>query len=329
MFRALAIALPLALLAAPLTACAGPSLEETIPVSRGGTLVIELERGSVEISSHDADEVRIEARARGWDSGRFEFELSRDGNDVQLVGEVRLLAILLLDLDVRVRAWVPREYSVELHTSRGSVEVSEIRGDVEVTSSRGGVRIADVVGEASLKTSRGEVHVRGLSGNLAVFASRAEIDVAGVSGSVVAETDRAAIRVVGVGGDLRLRTNRSPIEVEDAEGEIDVESNRAPITVRNAPGRVRARTNRAPISASFANDPAGELETNRGSIEVQVRKQARFDLDAETHRGRVEISDALSLEGDRGREQVTARLNGGGERLRLRTNRGDIRVSAD
>ena len=41
-------------------------LEERIPVEPGGTLYVDLDRGSVEVGSHDRPEILIQASARGW-----------------------------------------------------------------------------------------------------------------------------------------------------------------------------------------------------------------------------------------------------------------------
>jgi hypothetical protein len=50
------------------------------------------------------------------------------------------------------------------------------------------------------------------------------------------------------------------------------------------------------------------------------------DLEAETSRGQIHIGDKIDVQGDRSRERVVAQLNGGGERLRLRTSRNDIQI---
>ena len=69
-----------AVLAAALLACgAGPNdLEERIPVQPGGLLEVDLymgeglrpDKGSLEVASHDANEVRIAADASAWAGSR-------------------------------------------------------------------------------------------------------------------------------------------------------------------------------------------------------------------------------------------------------------------
>ena len=51
------------------------SIRETLEVSPGGRLVVDLDRGNVEIVSHEADAVRIDAVAKGINSFFYDFEL--------------------------------------------------------------------------------------------------------------------------------------------------------------------------------------------------------------------------------------------------------------
>jgi DUF4097 and DUF4098 domain-containing protein YvlB len=276
--------------------------------------------------------VRIEARAKGWDSDAVAFELEEYDRDVSLKGELDFWRPpFFVDADVTVRAWVPHDYSVDVRTGRGSVDVSALRGSVDVQASHGDVQLREVVGDASLETSRGKIEVRSLVGRLDASTSRAIIEVEDVLGPVDLKTNRAPIEVTDVRGELRVRTNRAPIRITASGGPITAETSRAAIEVRDAVGPVHARTNRAPIFASFEKDPEGELHTNRASIEVVLPHETGVDLDARTSRGRVEIDDDFDVEADEADapvESVDVRLNGGGRSLRLRTNRSDIRVRA-
>ncbi len=303
------------------------TLRETLEVRPGGRLLVELERGDVEIVSHEADAVRIDAVARGFNSLFYDFELETDEDEVRLTGELGFWhSGIFPDPDVVVRVWVPREYSLDLRTARGSVAVSQVEGDVEVASSRGSIDLDHVRGRASLHTSRGEIRIRSLNGDLEASTSRGTIEIDDVSGSVEVETSRGRIDVADVGGDLRVRTSRGPIEIRDAQGEIDAQTSRGPISLHAVLGRVLARTSRGEIFVSFTGEPAGELRSSRGAIRVVIPESAGVDLDAETTRGRIDIGDKIEVRGDHTRERVVAQLNGGGERLRLRTSRNEIQI---
>lgn len=113
--RWLAALAPL-LLATP--ASADQFYGERIPVSEGGTLRIVLDRGDVEVTSHDAPEVRIEALARGLGASSMAFQVRVDGREVLLTGrDAAWLAWISGGPHVNVRVWVPRRFTVEVATA--------------------------------------------------------------------------------------------------------------------------------------------------------------------------------------------------------------------
>jgi hypothetical protein len=75
-------------------------------VQPGGGAVVRTVRGSVDVRSHDGDELRVEAEARGRRAEQVRFVLEQSGNDVRF--EVRVegwLTGLFGSLDVRARLW--------------------------------------------------------------------------------------------------------------------------------------------------------------------------------------------------------------------------------
>jgi hypothetical protein len=268
-------------------------LEKSVPVSEGGTLYVNLDRGSVEVTSHDLPEVRVVASGRGWSAGMVHFSLMRHGRDVELDGDVDgWLAGWLFPMRVEVRAWVPRRYSVEITTRGGSIRVSEVGGSVAAQTSGGRVELNRIDGAALLRTSGGRILVEEVNGDVSARTSGGRIDVSFVN------------------GDVEARTSGGPIEVLGAAGAVD------------------AKTSGGRIVASFVDDPAGRLETSGGSIEVTFPEDARADLDAKTSGGRVRVDHEVAFTRPARKHHFVGEINGGGMRLSLRTSGGSIHVRA-
>ncbi len=266
-------------------------LRETVPVEPGGTLFIEVDRGEVSVTSHDANEVTVEASGRGWASGMCVFTLTRDGRDVLLEGDIDgWLPSLFGGARIEVRAWVPRRYSVEIHTRGGPISAEEIGGRLAAQSSGGRLRVRRVDGPALLRTSGGRISAEDINGDLRARTSGGRIEIAYVN------------------GDVEARTSGGRIEVEGAAGGID------------------AKTSGGRISASFVEDPSGSLETSGGPIEVTFPEEACVDLDARTSGGRVEVEHPMEFTRRSKSYQKIGRINGGGLPLRLHTSGGRIRV---
>lgn len=102
-----------ALLAFALSARAG-ELERSFPTSDGGRLRIALDFGQVDVVPVAAEEVRIEASARGVGASGVHFDARSEGGDVVLIGSAEpWVAWLQSAPRVHVRAFVPESWSVD------------------------------------------------------------------------------------------------------------------------------------------------------------------------------------------------------------------------
>jgi hypothetical protein len=265
-------------------------IEEEVPVDSDGTLYVDLDRGSVSIESHDVQTVRVVGEARGWSASMASFVLERVGPDVQLdLSFGGWVPGLFLPARVEVVAWVPRRYSVEVGTRGGRIQVRNIGGRIGLDTSGGQIRVSNVDGPALIRTSGGH------------------IEIEDVRSDVRARTSGGHVRMRRVRGSVEARTGGGRIEIEDVSGEVD------------------AKTSGGRIAVSFVEEPWGHAETSGGSIDIGFRRGAGADLDARTSGGRIEIDRSIQLEGGRrDRRRISARLNGGGAPLVLRTSGGSI-----
>src|SRR5258706_15123500 len=105
-------------------------MDEVVPVKPGGTLYVKSSRGSLDVRSHDGDEVRVEAEARGRRPERGIFALDTAADDVRF--EVRTEGWFLgmfRGLDVPARPWGPPRYSPAPKASGGGAPVDPVTGD--------------------------------------------------------------------------------------------------------------------------------------------------------------------------------------------------------
>lgn len=265
-------------------------VDQRIPVGPGGTLFVDLDRGAVEVRTHDAGDVRIQAEARGWAAGMVTFSIGHHGNDVDLDGSIDSWFPHLLGPRVEVRIWIPREYNVEIETRGGRIRAEEITGRVGAVTRGGRIEIARVAGPVLARTTGGR------------------IEILDVHGDLRARTSGSAVRLAGIRGDLEVRTSGGGIKIEDAGGEVD------------------ARTSGGSIAASFSHEPWGRLETSGGSIAVEFPGEAGAELDARSSGGQLRIAPEIRARGRGNRHRFRGELNGGGPPLTLRTSGGSIRL---
>lgn len=266
-------------------------LEEVVPVKPGGTLFVRCSRGTVDIRSHDADEVRVEAEARGRNADRVIFTLECADDDVRFEVHVEgWLTGLLGGIDVRSRLWVPRQYSLVLRNSGGDARVDGITGNVDLQTSGGDVTVSRITGRAGLNTSGGNLELEHLDG---------------------------CVRARSSGGNAVLR---------DVFGDVDMRTSGGNLAIDGVDGCVDARLSGGKTEIVFLGDPKGEIRTNGGSVDVRLHEDANFDLDARANGGDVKLDVELDKEWHRDKHRVHGRRGARGSKLKIRSNGGHIRV---
>jgi hypothetical protein len=305
------------LIGAWLAPAAALAFDEAIPVEPGGSLAVDVDLGEglrpdpgfLELASHDVDEIRVVGDADGWASWAVSFTLDAGGPTVRL--DVRVegaTSWMFGGPRVRVRVWVPRDFSVDIRSKSGPVRIQDIGGRVRARARDAGVEIRGVSGPVKLRVVNGPVEIEEITGDLEVTSSDGSIQIAWVT------------------GDVEARTTAGEIEMSHIDGEVTAKTLGGSIELAQVRGPVVARTEHGSVRASFSSAPAGSLETERGSVDVVIPTDSATDLDAHATRGSVVVDSAIGLNGEEAENQVVGSINGGGELLLLRTSRGRIHV---
>ncbi len=286
------MALAIAILGSPAPSAIAKDYEDRIAARPGGRLQVDLASGSVEVESHDDNEVRVDAQVGGVGARSRDFRLSGNGVDVFFSADVGGWAQLLGSTRLRVRFKVPEHYDLDIRTRGGSIEIEEIRGEVVARTSGGSVEADAIEGDVDLRSSGGSIEAKEIRGNL------------------VARTSGGRIRASEISGDVEAQTSGGPIKIKDVGGGVVLHTSGGGISVR------------------FTDDPEGQVETSGGNIEIEFPEDAGVDLDARTSGGRVEVEHGSAVRGRLERSRVVGKINGGGRTLQLRTSGGSIRVRA-
>ncbi len=299
------------------TLASADDLDQRVFVKPGGLLQVDLDLGedigpeqaSLQVISHNADQVWVKAETLGWGASDVKFRLDQDERAVRVYGSVSgLFTMVFGGPTIRVRVWVPRDFSVDLRSTTGPIRVEELSGKVRARTLNGSIEIVGVDGPLILRSANGSVSVNESRGDVAIRAGEGGIELSWVTGNVRAATGK---------GDLRARHIDGLVDMRTDEGEVNLQQVR---------GRVEAQTELGAVYASFLGAPEGQIETRRGSVEVIFPRDAGVDLDARSADGTVQLGTALQLDGELADGHAVGKLNGGGASLRIYTARGNVRL---
>ena len=147
---------------------------ESFPIEAGKLVSVENLNGSLEFTSWDSDEVRVEATKMVKTMGRdraesamkeiaIEVEHTTDGLHISTVlpkrrsGSMSWLFGREVQYRVSYRLTLPREVGVKGLTVNGNVEIDSVSGRIEAETTNGQIRIVQAAGPARAHTINGNI----------------------------------------------------------------------------------------------------------------------------------------------------------------------------
>ena len=307
-----------------LRAATEESTNRTFTIQSGGQVTVDVDFGSVEITTNSTPEVAIEVHRKvGFGSEEKEqaflagnpVTITQDGNKITVkqrgrskngiwnwLGSQRMEAKYILQ--------VPAQFSAKVSTSGGSIQIKDLQGEVQANTSGGGLKFARIHGTLHGDTSGGTIGVVDCQGETTVSTSGGGISVTGGGGSLNTDTS---------GGSIAIRNYDGPAHANTSGGGIVLE---------NISGDVKASTSGGSISASLRSGVTNEVDlgTSGGSLVVKLPEKNGYELDASTTGGGVSCDVPIEVAGKKKHGELRGTINGGGKMLKLRTSGGSIHV---
>ncbi len=297
---------------------------KTFEVKPGGTLIMEVDRGSIEIKTSVQDSIRVEVDRKKEAASGAQAQKAFDAHKITFDQDGNTLIIKAKgpndgrgswwsgdrQIQVHYSLSIPTEFNVDVKTAGGSVNIASLKGYARAQTAGGSIKFGKITGEARAHTAGGS------------------IDLAGATGSVDAETAGGSIKVGESGGKVNVRTAGGSLYVEGARKGLEARTSGGSIHLKGVGGIVNALTSGGSISAEFAEAPAGTctLQTSAGGVDVTLDPSWALDLDAQTSAGGVDTQIPVTVQGQQNRSTLCGKINGGGPRLELRTSAGRIEI---
>ena len=281
-------------------------VEKSFEASPGGMLLIDSERGSIEITTHDKNTVEIEvvfkAKTNREDYAReliedFILDFEQDGKTVEIYGDYRgdqgWFGSRKNKLQVEFMIRVPSEFDLDLKTSGGSIHIDDLKGEVDARTSGGSLGFKNIEGPVTGRTSGG------------------------------------SISLVSCTGDANIKTSGGSINIGRVDGDVDAHTSGGSIRVDEVKGIIDASTSGGSVTAYITEQPESDcrLTTSGGSVNVYLDSDINVDIDAKTSAGSVHTDFDMMVRGKYGRSSLRGEINDGGPELYLRTSGGGIYIN--
>lgn len=264
-----------------------------------------------------------------------------------LVGNVKVLGN---GLDPRTTLRSLRQVAEEKQASSNStasllmqpsrrIQLPIARGSFEFVTSVGDVSVGEILGPARIQTGAGEIELGQVYGDCVVGSLGGPLDLGDIMGVLTATTGAGDIQVRSAKEGGHISTDGGMIRVLYTGGPTTLESGGGDIVVRQAAGPVEAHTKSGDITITAdpnQNTQRFQARTAQGNIVVNLHPKFAADIEATivTSDPQATIhSDFNGLQiqrdqiGKKVRVRATGKLNGGGERIELYAEDGDIHIT--
>jgi hypothetical protein len=153
-----------------------------------------------------------------------------------------------------------------------------------------------------------------------------DVQIQDVGATIKAQSGSGSVRVHGVQGPSTLGTGSGDIELQQVgPGDVKAETGSGSVRLQGVAGALKASTGSGDIEAQGQPTSDWKVSTGSGSVRLVVGN-ARFNLDADTGSGSINVSQPLTMQGSLNRHHVSGVVNGGGPTIHIGTGSGDIQI---
>jgi Putative adhesin len=165
------------------------------------------------------------------------------------------------------------------------------------------------------------------SSALSANSGSGDVDIQEVGSSLKAHSGSGNVRAHGIPGPATLGTGSGDIEFQQTSpGDVKAETGSGNITLHGISGALKSSTGSGNIEVEGQPSSDWRLSTGSGNIHLAVGNGARFNLDADTGSGSINVQQPITMQGSLNRHHINGVVNGGGATIRANTGSGDIQI---
>jgi hypothetical protein len=227
--------------------------EKEYAIAPGGKLELETDSGAIRVLTHSGSVAKVEAHIEGEDAEDFSVSSSVSGDTLKVRGTVDGKK-WSRHLKVEFIITVPEQFSIDLDTAGGSIEISDLTGNIDARTSGGSIRVGTIKGDVELDTSGGSIKTEEVYGALNAHTSGGSIK------ATFAEQLKDDAILDTSGGSITAYI------IQDAQIDLDASTSGGRVkTDFTVNGRVKKRSIRGEINGG---GPTLKLRTSGGSVSV-------------------------------------------------------------
>lgn len=250
---------------------------------------------------------------------------------------------------------------VFLNTMGGDISSKNILGTAKLSTQGGDVKVGNVNENLTVNTMGGDISTGDVKGGFTKLNTMGgDIKVGRVSSKIDASTYGGDINISGIGGDAEVKTMGGSIDIKDVKGDVNMETSGGNLRVVNASGSIKAQTYAGEIeligvsgsvdAKTMSGNISAELNPNSGSssklisqngdvylrlpsnvkasIQAEIKSWTNWKHSKNSYKINSDFPESKTSDSEDERNiRKYYSVNGGGGKIFIQTNNGDINIS--
>ena len=251
--------------------------------------------GSIEVNGDASSNaiVKVFVERKGWSQKKikqvfdenYSLELKVEGGTLYAIAQSKKKMINWSEsgLSISFKISVSNQTDTDLHTSGGSIQISNLTGTQDFKTSGGSLSVANLSGKISGKTSGGSINIEGSNGSIDLTTSGGSVNAAKSSGTISLKTSGGSISLANLEGAIHAKTSGGNISANDITGQFHTGTSGGNINLSDISGNLDAATSGGSVNVSMRSaDEYVKLKTSGGNIRLAIPEGGyKFDVKAQ------------------------------------------------
>jgi len=229
------------------------------------------------------------------------------------------------NLSIGFKVYVDKATETNLNTSGGSISIGNLIGNQNFETSGGSLNIRDVAGVIKGETSGGSINVSNAKQDISLNTSGGSINASDCQGRIKLETSGGSLRLQHLTGYVKATTSGGSVNGSNIDGELITGTSGGSLNLMQIAGSLDASTSAGSIHVEMTRvDKYVKIDGNSGHVDLRLPAGQGVNLDL---RGdHVNMAMNGKFEGEKDREKVVGKFNGGGSPVEVRGD-GNVNVT--
>ncbi|WP_374949100.1 DUF4097 domain-containing protein [Mucilaginibacter sp.] len=220
-------------------------------------------------------------------------------------------------LSIGFKVYVNKQAETNLNTSGGSISLDNLTGNQNFETSGGSLNINNITGVIRGETSGGSINLSNSKQDIKLNTSGGSITANNCSGKISLETSGGSLRLNDLKGNIHATTSGGSINGSEIDGELITGTSGGSVNLSGISGSLDASTSGGSVHAQMVRvGKYVKLESSSGHIDLSVPSNAGMDLDLRADRVNYGLSGTFN--GEKSKDKVIGKVNGGGGRVEIR-----------